>query len=197
MCCAFSIGSLLRVPIGSTSILNQCFLPHPHLPSAATDADELAEVGFHARQLILNAGLPMEVEDDIHKAYSELCKDVCSTESQYPSVQIRAAPSDVWPDSAFAGHQALVVDVKGIEDVTAAVLQCFATIFSDAAIAYRANHGIDHFGVHGAIAVSRMDVARRAWAPVDDTNLSVGTPHPGKGYRDLAILQHQCFRPRS
>ena len=168
------------------------------LPHAATDADELAEIGSHVRELILNAGLPTEVEGKIHEAYLELCKDACSPESQYPSVQIRAAPSDVWPDSAFAGHQASVVDVRGIEDVTTAVLECFATIFSDAAIAYRANHGIDHFGVHGAIAVSRMDVARRAWAPVDDTNVSVvDAPRPDKGFRDVTIMQHHSFRPRA
>ena len=164
----------------------------------ATDTDELAEVGSHARELILNAGLPTEVEIDIHNAYSELCKDTCSAENQYPSVQVRAAPSNLWPDSAFAGHQASMIDVRGIEDVTTAVLECFATIFSDAAIAYRANHGIDHFGVHGAIAVSRMDVARRAWAPVDDTNVSVvDAPRPDKGFRDVTIMQHHSFRPRA
>ena len=184
---------------GRIFILNLAVFPFQlQLPHAATDSDELAEVGSHARELILNAGLPTEVEGDIHKAYLELCKDACSAESQYPSVQIRAAPSDVWPDSAFAGHQASVVDVRGIEDVTTAVLECFATIFSDAAIAYRANHGIDHFGVHGAIAVSRMDVARRAWAPVDDTSVSVvDTSRPDKGFRDVTILQHHSFRPRA
>ena len=124
---------------------------------------------------------------------------MCSAESQYPSVQIRAAPSDVWPDSAFAGHQASMVHVRGFNDVTTAVLECFATIFSDAAIAYRVNHGIDHFSVHGAIAVSRIDVARRAWAPVDDTNVSVvDTSRPEKGFRDVTILQqHHSFRPRT
>ena len=91
-----------------------------------------------------------------------------------------------------------MVDVRGIEDVTTAVLECFATIFSDAAIAYRANHGIDHFRVHGAIAVSRMDVARRAWAPVDDTNVSVvDTSRPDKGFRDVTILRHHSFRSRA
>ena len=94
----------------------------------ATDTDELAEVGSHARELILNAGLPTEVEIDIHNAYSELCKDTCSAENQYPSVQVRAAPSNLWPDSAFAGQQASMIDVRGIEDVTTAVLECFATI---------------------------------------------------------------------
>ena len=138
------------------------------------------------------------MEEDINKAYSELCKDVCSTDRHYPSVQIRAAPSDVWPDSAFAGHQASILDVKGTDDVTTSVLECFATIFSDAAITYRATHGIDHFGgVNGSVAVSRMDVARRAWAPMDDTNVYFEASRPDKGFRDVTILQHHYFRPRS
>ena len=128
------------------------------------------------------------MEEEIKNAYSELCKDVCSTDSHYPSVQIRAAPSDVWPDSAFAGHQASFLDVKGTDDVATSVLECFATIFSDAAIAYRVTRGIDHFGVHGAVAVSRMDVARRVWAPMDDTNVNVDIPRHDNGFRDVAIL---------
>lgn len=160
--------------------------------------DDLAERGLQARHLIMNSGLPQDVEEDINLAYAELCKDVCNSDHEFPSVQIRAAPSDVWPDVAFAGQHASVLDVVGSEDVSESVLECFATIFSDQAIAYRANHGIDHLGVHGAIAVSRMDVARNAWAPpsaVDDTGMYVA--RPDEGHRDVIIVHHHTFRPRS
>ena len=164
--------------------------------SQATDIDNLAERGYQARHLIINSGLPSDLEEDIKFAYAELCKDSCSTDDELPSVQIRAAPSNVWPDAAFAGHQATVFDVSGVEDVTESVLECFAAIFSDEAIAYRADHGIDHLGVHGAVAVSRMDVARKAWAPAaDDTG--VYDVRPDKGFKDVTILNHHKFRPRA
>eukprot|EP00562_Extubocellulus_spinifer_P009447 CAMPEP_0178511876 /NCGR_PEP_ID=MMETSP0696-20121128/22595_1 /TAXON_ID=265572 /ORGANISM="Extubocellulus spinifer, Strain CCMP396" /LENGTH=248 /DNA_ID=CAMNT_0020141677 /DNA_START=100 /DNA_END=846 /DNA_ORIENTATION=- len=161
-----------------------------------TDIDNLAERGFQARHLIMNSGLPSDLEEDIKLAYAELCKDSCLADDEFPSVQVRAAPSDVWPDAAFAGHQASVLGVSGVEDVTESVLECFATIFSDEAIAYRADHGIDHLGVHGAVAVSRMDVVRNAWAPSADDTSSYDV-RPDKGFRDVTILNHHTFRPRA
>ena len=66
-----------------------------------TDLDDLADRGRQARHMIMNAGLPPEVEKQINDAYASMCKDgMCSV-----AVRSSATAEDL-PNASFAGQQA-------------------------------------------------------------------------------------------
>jgi pyruvate,water dikinase len=75
-----------------------------------------------------------------------------------------------------------MLGIRGAAAVRAACLECFASLFTDRAIAYRAAHGIDHLGVRGAIAVQRMVRSDYGAAGV------VFTLDPETGFRNVVLV---------
>lgn len=144
-----------------------------------TDLGELARRGARARALILAAGLPPEVASAIDAAYRGL-EDLHGVDVDV-AVRSSATAEDL-PEASFAGQQATFLGIRGAAAVRAACLECFASLFTDRALAYRAAHGIDHFAVHGAIAVQRMVRSDRGAAGV------VFTLDPETGFRDVVLV---------
>lgn len=119
----------------------------------ARDPDQLAERGHAARRVVLDAGLPDDVAAEIAAAYRGLGRSA----GEDPSVAVRSsATAEDLPEASFAGQQATHLNVRTEAQLLRAVLDCFASVFTDRAIAYREHHGFDHFAVRGAVAVQRM-----------------------------------------
>src|SRR5207249_6609004 len=57
---------------------------------------------------------------------------------------------------SFAGQQETYLDTVGSEAVLDAVRRCFASLWTDRAVSYRANLGIDQRSVRLAVVVQRM-----------------------------------------
>ncbi len=141
----------------------------------AQDLAELARRGAAARELVLRCGLPPAVAAAIDEAYRGLGPEL--------DVAVRSsATAEDLPEASFAGQQATVLGVRGAAAVRAACLECFASVFTDRAIAYRVAHGIDHFAVRGAIAVQRMVRSDRGAAGV------IFTLDPETGFRDVVLV---------
>lgn len=146
------------------------------------DTRDLADLTLRsakARAAIIAAGLPPVVAAAITEAY----RDLEQLHGADLDVAVRSsATAEDLPDASFAGQQATLLGVRGASAIHAACLECFASLFTARAIAYRAAHGIDHFAVRGAIAVQRMVRSDRGAAGV------AFTLDPETGFRDVVLV---------
>ncbi|NXY97158.1 phosphoenolpyruvate synthase [Streptomyces sp. BR123] len=99
------------------------------------------------RGAVVRAGLPHDVADAVCVAYRNLGGAV--------AVRSSATAEDL-PEAAFAGQQDTFLNVIGEQDVLDAVVRCWASVWTDRAVDYRAGHGIDHGRVRMAVVVQRM-----------------------------------------
>lgn len=117
------------------------------------NVDELSRVGRQARALIHEAGIPFEVAQEIRKAYKEMSR----LYGQEPDVAVRSsATAEDLPEASFAGQQESFLNVRGERALLDACLHCFASLFTDRAIAYRIDKGFDHMSVQLSIGVQKM-----------------------------------------
>lgn len=109
--------------------------------------------GNQARNAILGAHLPEDLEHAITEAYHDLrCGEVDA-----PDVAVRSsATAEDLPDASFAGQQETFLNVQGARAVVHACQRCFASLFTDRAISYRADKGFDHQDMALSVGVQRM-----------------------------------------
>ncbi|MGR6916311.1 PEP/pyruvate-binding domain-containing protein [[Actinomadura] parvosata] len=117
-----------------------------------TSGDDLAE---RARRHLLEAPVPDEVHEAIVKSYEALGDDV-------PVAVRSSATAEDLPFASFAGQQDTFLNVVGAEAVVQAVRRCWASLWTDRAVAYRESNGIDHAAVRLAVVVQVMVDARVA-----------------------------------
>jgi phosphoenolpyruvate synthase/pyruvate phosphate dikinase len=77
------------------------------------------------------------------------------------AVRFSATAEDL-PFASFAGQQDTFLGVVGTDAVLDAVRRCWASLWTDRAVSYRASNGIDHRTVRLAVVVQRMIDARVA-----------------------------------
>lgn len=128
------------------------------------DIAKLEKAGREIRELINSAGLPIEISTDIRNAYSELCQFVGENDVDV-AVRSSATAEDL-EDASFAGQQETFLNVRGTEGVLEACLNCFASLFTNRAISYRANHHFDNRKVRLSIGIQQMVHSDRASAGV-------------------------------
>lgn len=117
------------------------------------DVKELQKRGAVIRDGILAAKLPTDLRQEILQAYDQLCQH-----SDGPiSVAVRSsATAEDLPEASFAGAQETFLNVTGHDRVIEACRRCYASLFTDRAISYRAERGFAHDKVGLSIAVQRM-----------------------------------------
>src|SRR4051794_19177019 len=109
-----------------------------------------------ARAAVLAAPFPEPVADAVRNAYAHL-------EPGGGPVAVRSsATAEDLPGASFAGQQDTYLGIAGIDDVLDAVQRCWASLWTDRAVAYRAAQGIDGSGVALAVVVQRMIDAQSA-----------------------------------
>ena len=113
------------------------------------DVAALAAAGAAIRPLVEAAPWPAELDVAVRDAYAALGGDV--------AVAVRSsATAEDLPEASFAGQQETFLSVRSADEVVRACHRCFASLFTDRAIAYRMEHGFDHLAVRLSIAVQRM-----------------------------------------
>lgn len=123
-----------------------------HASLAATSAEDLpglAGLAAAARRLVLAADVPADVVLAVRDAYAALGTDA-------PVAVRSSATAEDLPFASFAGQQDTFLNVVGIDAVLAAVRQCWASLWTDRAVSYRAAHGISPAAVSLAVVVQRM-----------------------------------------
>lgn len=118
-----------------------------------SDLSDLEKKGYAARSLILDAGIPDDLWEEIKSAYDTLCDQY----GHEVDVAVRSsATAEDLPTASFAGQQESYLNIKGYHSLKEACSKCFASLFTDRAISYRVNKGFDHFDVALSIGVMKM-----------------------------------------
>lgn len=123
-----------------------------HSALAATgdhDLAALATLAARARELILGVDVPPEIAASVRESYAALGTDV-------PVAVRSSATAEDLPLASFAGQQDTYLNVLGADAVLDAVRRCWASLWTDRAVAYRATHGISPSTVALAVVVQRM-----------------------------------------
>ena len=117
------------------------------------DVTDLARRALKAREIIYAAPFPIDLENQILKAYAQL-------NQQYGdniSVAVRSsATAEDLPTASFAGQQDTFLNIQGEQALLEACKRCFASLFTDRAIHYRVDQGFDHFKLALSIGIMKM-----------------------------------------
>lgn len=181
----------VRVPPGFAITANayRAFLHETHLEQQIAtilrdlnthDLANLRQRGRQVRHAIMAAPLPAALAAAIVEAY-----DRFSAASQTDAVDVAvrsSATAEDLPDASFAGQQETYLNVQGHAALLDACKRCFASLFTDRAISYRAARGFDHLAVALSIGVQRMV---RADLAASGVMFSIDTE---TGFRDVVLI---------
>jgi pyruvate,water dikinase len=135
-----------------------------------TSGDGLAE---RARRHLLQTPVPDAVHETIVTSYAALGDDV-------PVAVRSSATAEDLPFASFAGQQDTFLNVVGAQAVVEAVRRCWASLWTDRAVAYRESNGIGHASVRLAVVVQVMVDAQVAGV--------LFTANPVTGRRREAVI---------
>lgn len=143
------------------------------------DMRALNEAGREARALMLDTPLPAAVHEAIINSYRSLCQRL----GRIPEVAVRSsATAEDLPEASFAGQQDTILNVRGEQHLIEACHRCFASLWTDRAISYRAARGFDHFEVALSIGVQPMVRSDQACSGV------IFTLDTESGFRDAVVI---------
>ncbi len=145
-----------------------------------TDIDVLRVRSQKIRDMIFGTPLPKELRDEIVEAYHTLSKEYGMEEADV-AVRSSATAEDL-PDASFAGQQDTYLNIQGETSLIHHVKSCFASLFTDRAISYRASRGFDHFQVALSVGVQKMVRSDKASSGV---MFSIDTE---TGFRDAVFV---------
>ena len=115
---------------------------------------DLPETGDAIRRLFLEGALSEALAAAICTAYRALAARMGKAE---PAVAVRSsATAEDLPDASFAGQQETFLNIVGEAALLDACRRCYASLFTDRAIAYREGKGFDHLAVALSIGVQPM-----------------------------------------
>lgn len=154
--------------------------------------DSLALVGGKGAQLgmALRAGLPVPdgfcVTTEAYRAgmSAALEAEIVSAYERMglPAVAVRSsATAEDLPDASFAGQQDTYLNIQGSAAVVAAVQDCWKSLFTERAVAYRRDRNIPDDSVAMAVVVQRM-------VPADAAGV-LFTVNPVSGAMDELVVE--------
>jgi pyruvate,water dikinase len=132
-----------------------------------------AESAADLQETVRSAGVPDTLRAEILQAYHRLGQDV-------PVAVRSSATAEDSPDMSFAGMNATFTDVVGDDEVVARVLDCWTSVYSARAIAYRSSRGV---AAEPAVAVVVQQMVNSERAGV------LFTADPATGVRDHLVVE--------
>jgi len=186
---AANLGELLRagfpVPTGFavTTTAYEQFVVYNGLDETIAQELRAPPVGGAAIRDAFQAGaIPPEIEQDIRKAYRQLGQSPAGhSPSGHSPVAVRSsATAEDLPEAAFAGQQDTYLNILGDDSLLEAVRRCWASLWTDRAIAYRDRQEVDQKMVKLAVVVQRMAAAEFAGV--------LFTANPVTGRRDEILI---------
>jgi rifampicin phosphotransferase len=145
------------------------------IAALATDTDDPA--GYDNASGKIQALFSEKVSDtlraEIAAAYTGLGADL-------PVAVRSSATAEDLPEASFAGQQDTYLNVRGLEDLLTAVRDCWASLWTARAMAYRARQRIDPATVSLAVVVQQLVDAQAAGV--------MFTANPSNGRRDEAVI---------
>jgi pyruvate,water dikinase len=141
--------------------------------------EDLRTRGRRIREAILAAELPAPLAAAITAAYDRLSGGT----GRPADVAVRSsATAEDLPDASFAGQQETYLNVRGDYAVLDACKRCFASLFKDRAISYRAERNYDHLKVGLSVGIQLMVRSDLASSGV------IFTVDTETGFRDAVLI---------
>src|SRR3989338_8321012 len=116
--------------------------------------ESVQNVGKIARLAVEKSVFPEDLQKELISAYLELSKQA-NTENADVAVRTSVVAEDM-PNASFAGQFETYLNVVGPENLFNAVKKCFISFFTDRAIAYREQVGVDHLKIGLSVGVQKM-----------------------------------------
>lgn len=115
------------------------------------DIDRLEHYAAKTRDRLQAVTMPPSLVNVLRDAYQQL------THNAPLAVAVRSsATAEDLPFASFAGQQDTMLNVITFDALLAAVRRCWASLWNDRAVSYRASNGIDARTVRLAVVVQRM-----------------------------------------
>ncbi len=135
-------------------------------------AQILKETTVKIRGLFAGGKIPEGVRQDINRAYERLGR---------PEVAVRSsATAEDLPGASFAGQYSTFLNIKGEQDLYEAVKNCWASLWNERAVSYRARQGIGSKDLaHGVVVQKLVDSEKSG---------IIFTANPVNGRRDQISL---------
>ncbi|WP_395398458.1 PEP/pyruvate-binding domain-containing protein [Arthrobacter sp. UC242_113] len=108
-----------------------------------------SEPAEQTRRRLESAPIPGDITEAILAAYAGLGEDL-------PVAVRSSATAEDLPEASFAGQLDTYLNVIGTDPLLDAVRRCWASLWTDRAVAYRADHGIGQHLVSIAVVVQEM-----------------------------------------
>jgi pyruvate,water dikinase len=115
----------------------------------AAPPDQLARLTAQSRQSLLDVPIPAAIAQSVLDSYARLGDNV-------PVAVRSSATAEDLPYASFAGQQDTYLHIIGAAAVLEAVRRCWASLWTDRAVAYRSSNAIDHRAARLAVVVQRM-----------------------------------------
>lgn len=173
-----NLGELVRrgfpVPEGFvvTTDAYRALLEGTPLGRQLEQALEAGAGGERIRRLFAATAMPVPVRDQIKAGYAELGGGPVAVRS--------SATAEDLPGAAFAGQQDTFLNIDGEDALLRAVADCWASLWTDRAIAYRKRQGVGEHGLALAVVVQRM-------VPADAAGVMFSA-NPVTGARDETVI---------
>jgi pyruvate,water dikinase len=113
------------------------------------DIDGVRRLGEEVRRALQEAPIPPEITAAVATELERM-----GSEHAY-AVRSSATAEDL-PSASFAGQHDTYLNVRGDRDLIERVRACWASLFTDRAILYRAQNGFPHRSVELSVVVQRM-----------------------------------------
>src|SRR5215203_5886830 len=141
----------------------------------ADDPATFEEVAESIHALFSGGKVPEKMAEEIRSSYEKLGED------SETAVAVRSsATAEDLAGASFAGQQETYLNVRGAEALLEAVKNCWASLWTARAMAYRTRQGIDPASVSLAVVVQRMVESEAAGV--------MFTANPANGRRDEAAI---------
>ncbi|MBA4603637.1 PEP/pyruvate-binding domain-containing protein, partial [Thermoactinomyces mirandus] len=113
------------------------------------DLNQLRDLGGRIRSHLLKLELPVSLRNNIIQAWK-------SAGTQYFYAVRSSATAEDLPTASFAGQQDTYLNIRGKDELLKHIQKCWASLFTDRAIVYRAKNGFGHRQVYLSVVVQRM-----------------------------------------
>ncbi len=127
----------------------------PGQPGLDHSEPDLGELARQAREMIVTAPIPADVDAALRTAYAALGSGA--------AVAVRSsATAEDLPFASFAGQQDSFLNISGADAVVESARRCWASLWTERAVAYRSANGISHRDAGLAVVVQDVVTATTA-----------------------------------
>ena len=117
------------------------------------DIEALRQTGENIREMIRSTPLQEPLTEKIKAAWSSL---EAGHDGELSLAVRSSATAEDLPDASFAGQQETFLNIRGLEHLSAAIHDVFASLYNDRAISYRVHQNYTHDEVALAVCVQQM-----------------------------------------